>query len=341
MHVVFDPRQIEHAPDRELHNGEWAAYAEVPARAEAIAALLDCHPARDFGMAPIEAVHAPDYLQFLQDAWADWQQTGRGGDAIPYTFPVRRRRALSLDRIDARLGRYAFDAATPISENTWKSAYWSAQTALTAVEDLLSGEQSTAFALCRPPGHHSGHDYMGGYCYLNSAAIAAKHAHSSGLSRVAVLDVDYHHGNGTQDIFYESADVFFASIHADPATDYPFYWGHADERGAGEGQGTTLNVPLPRGTQWNVYREALAGVVEKLIDWQPELLVVSFGADTFAGDPISHFKLRTEDYREMAQLISTIEVPTLVVMEGGYAIADLGANTASFLAGMGVPASVT
>ncbi|RIV84992.1 histone deacetylase family protein [Aurantiacibacter zhengii] len=334
MRVIFDPRQTEHAPERELHNGAWAPYAEVPARAESIAALFDCQPARDFGMAPLEAVHAPEYLQFLQDAWTDWQQTGRGGDAIPYAFPVRRRRALSLERIDARMGRHAFDAATPIARDTWKSAYWSAQTALTALEDLLTGTQPATFALCRPPGHHSGHDYMGGYCYLNSAAIAARHALSSGAKRVAVLDVDYHHGNGTQDIFYESADVFFASIHADPSTDYPFYWGHADECGAGEGQGTTLNVPLPRGTQWNAYRDALAGVVERLSAWKPELVVVSFGADTFAGDPISEFLLRTEDYEQMAQLVATIGVPILVVMEGGYAIGDLGANTASFLAGI-------
>ncbi len=334
MRVIFDPRQTEHAPERELHNGAWAPYAEVPARAESIAALFDCQPARDFGMAPLEAVHAPEYLKFLQDAWTDWQQTGRDGDAIPYAFPVRRRRTLSLERIDARMGRHAFDTATPIARDTWKSAYWSAQTALTALEELLTGTQPASFALCRPPGHHSGHDYMGGYCYLNSAAIAARRAISSGVKRVAILDVDYHHGNGTQDIFYESTEVFFASIHADPSTDYPFYWGHADECGAGEGQGTTLNVPLPRGTQWNAYRDALAGVVETLSAWKPELVVVSFGADTFAGDPISEFLLRTEDYEQMAQIIATIGVPILVVMEGGYAIGDLGANTASFLSGI-------
>lgn len=335
MHVFFDPRQFEHAPERELHNGNWAPYAEVPARAESIVALLDHQPARDFGMAPIEAVHAADYLQFLRGAWEEWQQTGRSGDAIPYAFPVRRRRSLQLERIDAKLGRYAFDAATPIARSTWQSAYWSAQTALTALQDLLSCDQPASFALCRPPGHHAGRDYMGGYCYLNNAAIAAHHARSSGFDRVAILDVDYHHGNGTQDIFYERPDVFFASIHADPSTDYPFYWGHADECGAGDGLGTTLNVPLPRGAQWNEYRDALAAVIETLVGWQPRLLVVSFGADTFARDPISQFQLRTEDYERMGKLISAMGVPMLIVMEGGYAIDDLGANTASFLAGIG------
>ncbi len=340
MHVVFDPRQLEHAPEREMHNGNWTAYAEVPGRAESIAALMDYHPARDFGMGPIKAVHAPEYLQFVQQAWTEWHQAGREGDAMPYAFPVRHRRPLSLERIDAKLGRYAFDTATPISRHTWKSAYWSAQTALTAVDDLISAQRRTSFALCRPPGHHAGRDYMGGYCYLNNVAIAAKSAQSAGIDRVAILDVDYHHGNGTQDIFYQSGDVFFASIHADPATDFPFYWGHADECGAGNGLGTTLNVPLPRGTQWDAYREALSGVIGKLIDWQPQLVIVSFGADTFAGDPISHFSLQTEDYGKLAQLVSTIDVPMLVVMEGGYNLAELGANTASFLSGMGAPVSM-
>ncbi len=340
MHVVFDSRQLEHSPQRELHNGNWADHAEVPARAQAIASLLTCHQPRDFGMEPLEAVHSRDYLQFLQDAWAQWQDTGREGDALPYAFPIRRRRKLALDRIDAMLGRHSFDTATPISENTWQSAYWSAQTALTAIDDLLSGNRKTTFALCRPPGHHAGRDYMGGYCYLNSVAIAAMHARSTGLKRVGILDVDYHHGNGTQDIFYENPDVFFASIHADPATDFPFYWGHADETGDGPGAGTNLNVPLPRGTRWDGYRHALSGVIEKLAGWQPQLLIVSFGADTFTGDPISHFDLQTEDYEKMGRLVATLDVPTALVMEGGYALGELGENTARFLAGVesGVPA---
>ena len=172
---------------------------------------------------------------------------------------------------------------------------------------MLGGERA-AFALCRPPGHHAGADYLGGYSYLNNAAIAAEHAAAAGR-RVAILDVDYHHGNGTQDIFYDRGDVVFASIHADPATDYPFFWGHADETGAGEGEGATLNLPLPRGTDWTGYDPALAQALDRIGGIEPDLLVVSYGADTYEGDPISHFKLKTGDYAPMARRIASLGVP--------------------------------
>lgn len=248
-----------------------------------------------------------------------------------YTWPVRQRRALRLDRIDAQLGRFSYDAGTPITAQTWSAAYWSAQTALTALQPLLEGNAHTAFALCRPPGHHAGADYLGGYCYLNNAAIAARAARDSGLARVAVLDIDYHHGNGTQDIFQEDGSVFFASIHGDPVTEYPFYWGHADERGEGDGLGTTLNLPLPRGTTAQPYLEALDQALAAIAD--PGLLVLSFGADTWEQDPISHFKLKTEDYPVLAQRIAALGLPVLIVMEGGYAVGALADNVAGFLAG--------
>ena len=175
---------------------------------------------------------------------------------------------------------------------------------------------------------------MGGYCYLNNAAIAARRATALGLGPVAVLDVDYHHGNGTQDIFWSDGEVFFASIHADPATDYPYYWGHADERGEGEGAGATLNLPLPRGTDWSGYAPALDTALEAIAKWGARMLVVSFGADTFARDPISHFRLEEEDYRKLGRAISAAGLPTLVVMEGGYAVDQLGSNVAAFLSGL-------
>ncbi len=150
--------------------------------------------------------------------------------------------------------------------------------------------------MCRPPGHHCGRDYLGGYSYLSNAAIAAEEAIAAGKKRVAILDVDYHHGNGTQDIFYDRADVAYASIHADPAMDYPYYWGHADEAGSGEGEGATLNLPLPRGTDWSSYEPALMQALDWIGKHEPELLIVSYGADTYEGDPISHFKLKTGDY---------------------------------------------
>jgi acetoin utilization deacetylase AcuC-like enzyme len=334
MRIVFDPRQLTHAPAQELHNGGFVPFAEMPARAEAIlAAIGPAAPAVDHGEAPLRAVHGEDYLAFLWSAHADWRAAGRSGDAAGYAWPVVRRRPLKLDRIDARLGLYSCDASTPIAQGTWTAAYWGAQTALTALDAVLEGE--TAFALCRPPGHHCGADYVGGYCYLNNAAIAAEAARAAGRERIAILDVDYHHGNGTQDIFYDRGDVLFVSIHADPATDYPFFWGHADETGEGTGDGATLNLPLPRGTDWAAYAPALDAALERIAAYGAELLIVSYGADTFARDPISHFRLETADYGAMARRIAALGLPTLTVMEGGYAVDALGANVAAFLAGLG------
>lgn len=329
----FDRRQLAHEPVQELHNGGWTAYAEKSSRAEIIAeSFASLGPARDFGMEPLLNIHDSGYLEFLRSAFAEWSASGREGDAIGYAWPIVQRRDLKLDRIDAKLGRYSYDAATPIASGTWEAAYFGAQTALTALTALLDGESRTSFALCRPPGHHSGRDYCGGYCYLNNAAIAAEQARRSGR-RVAILDIDYHHGNGTQDIFYDDPDVLFVSIHADPATDYPFFWGHADERGSGAGLGKTLNLPLPRGTGIEQYGKALDRALDAVRQHQPDLIVLSYGADTFEDDPISHFRLQLCDYRTIARRIASIGLPVLVIMEGGYAIDALGQNVAALLSG--------
>ena len=195
-------------------------------------------------------------------------------------------------------------------------------------------EAFAAFALCRPPGHHCGRDYLGGYSYLSNAAIAAEAAIAAGRRRVAILDVDYHHGNGTQDIFYARGDVLFVSLHADPRTDYPFFWGHKDETGEGEGEGATLNLPLAQGTDLAAYLPALDQALARIAAFGADLLVISYGADTYAGDPISHFKLKTADYAVIAARIAALKLPSLVVMEGGYAVDALGANVAAFLAGL-------
>ena len=333
MHRFFSPRQLAHAPLQELHNGGFTAYAESPARAEALlAGIGGAAEPQDRGDAAIRAVHDAGYLDFLQSAPARWAAAGRPGDVIGYVWPVVGRRPLDLSRIDALVGRYSFDASTPLTAESYDAAYWSVQSALAALDAVQGGER-TAFALCRPPGHHAGADYLGGYCYLNAAAIVAQAARDAGAARVAILDIDYHHGNGTQDIFWDRGDVFYASIHADPATDYPFYWGHADERGEGAGEGATLNLPLPQGTTLAAFRAAQATALDAIAAFGPDLLIVSFGADTWEGDPISHFKLATPDYAVLAADIAARGWPSVLLMEGGYAVDALGANLASFLSG--------
>ncbi|WP_294191525.1 histone deacetylase family protein [uncultured Sphingomonas sp.] len=333
MRRFFSPAQVRHAPAQELHNGAFTDYAEKPSRAQAVLdAMGGAEEPRDHGVEPIEAVHDAGYLAFLRDAANLWKEAGRTGEAIPYAFPIVGRRPLALSRIDALLGRYAFDATTPLTAQTWAAGYASAQSALAATHAVMAGDRA-AFALCRPPGHHAGRDYCGGYCHINVAAVAAQAARDAGVAKVAVLDIDYHHGNGTQDIFWDRGDVFYASVHADPATDYPFYWGHADEVGEGAGEGTTLNLPLPQGTCIDAFRAAQGRALEAIARFGAELLVVSFGADTWEGDPISRFRLRTDDYPLLARDIASAGLPTAIVMEGGYAIDALGHNVAAFLSG--------
>lgn len=333
MRAFFSHRQLAHAPALELHNGGFTAYAESPARAEALlAGIGGATEPEDRGDAAIRAVHDAGYLDFLKSAPARWAEAGRPGDVIGYVWPVVGRRPLDLNRIDALVGRYSFDASTPLTADSYDAAYWSVQSALAALAAVHGGER-TAFALCRPPGHHAGADYLGGYCYLNAAAIVAQAARDAGAGRVAILDIDYHHGNGTQDIFWDRGDVFYASVHADPATDYPFYWGHPDERGEGAGEGATLNLPLPQGVTLGAFRQAQAVALDAIAAFRPDLLVVSFGADTWEGDPISHFRLATPDYAMLGQDIAARGWPSVLLMEGGYAVDALGANLASFLSG--------
>jgi acetoin utilization deacetylase AcuC-like enzyme len=196
----------------------------------------------------------------------------------------------------------------------------------------MQGERA-AFALTRPPGHHAGMDFFGGYCFLNNAALAVQALRDAGLQRVAVLDVDYHHGNGTQAIFYDRADVFFASVHGDPHTEYPYFLGYTDERGAGPGEGCNLNLPLARGSGFGVWRDALAQGLMAIAGFKADALVVSLGVDTFAGDPISGFGLRSADYLAIGEDIAAAGLPTVFVFEGGYAVAEVGINTVNVLDG--------
>jgi acetoin utilization deacetylase AcuC-like enzyme len=187
--------------------------------------------------------------------------------------------------------------------------------------------------LCRPPGHHAARDLFGGYCFLNNAAIATQFLRDSGAQRVAILDVDYHHGNGTQDIFYERDDVLFVSLHADPRTVFPYFLGYAEETGAGRGTGFTCNYPLPEGTEFSVWRDALAAGLRRIEQFRADAMVVSLGVDTFVEDPISSFRLHSGDFTTYGRLIAGAKLPTLFVLEGGYAVEEIGVNVVNVLSG--------
>ena len=336
MKIVYSPEHRLQHGRAELTDGRLQPVFEHPGRLDAILEEFDRRgfPAavlpEDRGLAPITAVHDPAYVDFLQRAWTDWVAAhGAHGDALPLSW---RAPGMRDDRepesIDGRLGHWSFDAGTPITAGTWAAASAAAHAADTARLHVSAGARA-AFALARPPGHHAGSRFYGGYCFLNGAAIAAQGFRDAGVGRVAVLDVDYHHGNGTQQIFAGRADVFTVSLHADPSFSYPFFLGYADET---EG-GTHLNVPLPRGTDWARYAPALDGALARIARTEPGALVVSLGVDTWDGDPICSFKLRTADYRPMGRRIAGLALPTVIVMEGGYALASLGPNVAEFLEG--------
>jgi acetoin utilization deacetylase AcuC-like enzyme len=339
MKVVHNPRHALHAPQFEFSRGALVPAFENVDRFTRIASALQGTPhapfiePADHGMAAIERIHAARYLNFLREAHACWLREGGQGDALPGVFTIRTLRSdvEPLD-IDARLALYAMDTATPITAGAWEAAYGSAQASLTGLSLLRDGERA-AYVLTRPPGHHAGHDFFGGYCYINNAAVVAQAARDAGAARVAILDVDYHHGNGTQAIFYDRADVFYASLHGDPKTEYPYFLGHADERGAGAGLGQNANWPLPAGTGSAAWFAALAEARAALAAFKPELLVVSLGLDTFEDDPISHFKLTRADFTRLGGELAAFGLPTLLLQEGGYANEALGLNVRAVLDG--------
>lgn len=340
MHTIYSDEHRLHHGAGEFYRGRLVPCFEMPERADQVlarvaAAGLGPVIAPDaFDRAAAARVHTGDYLDFLEAAWREWSALGETGDALPYAWPARDlRQDCPPDHIDGKLGFYAIDAAVPITAGTWRAVSASAACAVTGAR-LLAGGAASAFALCRPPGHHAGARAMGGFCYLNNAAIAAQYLRDHGAARVAVLDVDYHHGNGTQTIFYDRADVFFASLHGDPKVEYPFYLGHADERGAGAGVGANRNFPLPWGTDGAAYAEALEAALGEIAGFGADALVVSLGVDTFVDDPISHFRLERADFIAIGRAIARLARPCLVVMEGGYAVGDIGANVAAVLTGL-------
>jgi acetoin utilization deacetylase AcuC-like enzyme len=272
-------------------------------------------------------------VSLLQTAHAEWLELGREGAAYPYTWGTRGMRADRVPQtLDGRLAYYSFDCGTPITATSWQAIKASADVALTGAARLTAGA-AAVFSLCRPPGHHAGSDHFGGYCFLNNAAIAAQKLLDEGAGRVAILDVDYHHGNGTQQIFYGRDDVLFISLHGHPDQEYPYLLGFEDERGAGAGEGFNVNYPLPWGTAWPAWEEALLDGIGKIKNYGADALVVSLGVDTYKKDPISKFLLEHEHFTAMGSHIAGLGLPTLFVMEGGYAVAEIGINAVNVLTG--------
>jgi len=339
MNAWFSPDHAAHSGNAEFTEGRYLPSFESPVRAERVRAAFEgsglgnvASPA-DRGLAPILAVHDAGYVRFLQTAWQRWTALGRAHPALPMVWHA----GCGLPRIipkhiDGALGFYAQDAACSIGAGTWQAAYASAQCALAGAGDLLSG-LPLSLAICRPPGHHAAAAAMGGYCFLNNAAIAAQALRDGGIERVAVVDIDYHHGNGTQAIFWHRADVFFASLHADPDDDYPFFSGHAGECGSGAGEGATLNLPLPPGTRADAWLAALAEALRSVARHDCHAMVVSLGVDTFERDPISRFALRSDDYLAVGRLLASAGLPTLYVFEGGYATDEVGLNAINVVSG--------
>lgn len=339
MRTIYNHQHRLHISPGEFGFGEVVPAFEKPERLDIVldrvreVGLGSIEPPKHFPFAAIAAVHAPALLSFLQSAHAEWAALHRPGAAYPIAWPGGgMRRDKTGGSVDTKLARYCIDAATPITATTWAAAVASANCALGAAELVGRGERA-AFALCRPPGHHAGFDSYGGYCFLNNAAVAAQHLRSAGTDRVAILDVDYHHGNGTQNIFYGRGDVFYASIHADPDFEYPFLAGYADETGAGAGAGANLNLPLPDGTGWEPWSLALDHAVAAIGRFGADTLIVSLGVDTFKRDPISRFRLESDDFLRIGERIAALKRPTLFVMEGGYAVAEIGINTVNVLQG--------
>lgn len=336
MRTFYSDTHRLHHCNAELNEGQLMPCFEMPSRADMVldrvkhTKLGQILEPDDFGLAPLMRVHSEQYVHFLEHGWGRWADLGREHDMLPLAWPPRRTVSRCPEDIDGQLGFYSFDAGAPMNAGTWQAAYHGAQVALSAQACIANGDKA-AFALCRPPGHHAGIDYMGGYCYLNNAAIAAQALLDSGAGRVAVLDVDFHHGNGTQDIFYQRPDVLFASIHGDPRNEYPCFTGYADERGEGAGQGFNFNYPLAPGSDWLTWSQALSDALRVIAGYQPQTLIISLGVDTFKDDPISSFKLDSDDYLRLGEQIALLGLPTLFVMEGGYAVEEIGINAVNVL----------
>lgn len=341
MITISSPNHALHAPKTEFFRGERVPCVESPSRLDFVLAELtarghEVRPPDTDSIDALQKVHSAAYLAFLQTAWQQWLALSPGNADVqpfPSVWPVRSlRHDVEPDNFIAKLGLYSMDNGTPLVAGTWAAVKGGADAAASAAALVSLGERSV-FCATRPPGHHAGADFMGGYCFLNNAAVAAEALLAGGCKRVAILDVDYHHGNGTQSIFYDRSDVLFVSLHGDPKTEYPFYLGHADEKGTGEGLSFNLNLPLPAGAAAELWFSALDTACQRVQSYHADALVVSLGLDTFADDPISTFALQTSDFDRLGSRLAELGLPTVLILEGGYAAKELGINAAHVLQG--------
>lgn len=334
MITFYHPGQRAHDPKFFLSSGAPKPCPEQPSRIDALLSGvqslgLTIQTPSDHGIDAIAAVHPQRYLSFLQTIHDRWQNIeGASPEVIPNIHPASRTDGYPLSAV-GQAGYHMTDTSCPIGGQTWGSAYASALSAIAGSDLILQGNRA-AYALCRPPGHHAFAELAGGFCYLNNTAIAAQKLTLSGR-KVAILDVDLHHGNGTQGIFYDRADVLTVSLHAHPERFYPFFWGYPTERGQGAGEGGNLNLCLPRGSADVVFLTALAEALNAITLWGADTLVLALGLDAFEGDPFAGLAVTTSGFAQIGAEIAALKLPTLIVQEGGYLCPELGQNLAAVL----------
>ncbi|TYC67575.1 histone deacetylase family protein [Stappia sp. BW2] len=336
MKAIFDDRQWAHDPKHFMANGTRLANPEQPKRIEVLTAGAKAAGCRfeqpeDHGLGPIAALHSAEYLVFLQTIHERWSRIeGASDEVIPNIHPDRRTASYPRSAV-GQAGFHQADTSCPIAAGTWEAAYWSAQSAIHGADLMAAGEQA-AYVLSRPPGHHAFGDLAGGFCFLNNSGIAAERLLKAG-KRPAILDIDVHHGNGTQGIFYERGDVLTVSLHADPVRFYPFFWGHGHERGEGAGRGCNLNLPLVRGTGDEDYLKTLETAFDHIRAFGTDVLVVALGLDAYENDPLKGLAITTPGFGRIGAAIAKLGLPVLLVQEGGYLSEELGQNLTSFLTG--------
>jgi acetoin utilization deacetylase AcuC-like enzyme len=336
MKSIFSDLSQGHDPKRFVLRGKFAPGEERPERAERLMAGLRAGghtlvEAETFGQGPRLGVHTVDYLRVLEEATTEWAALADASDEVLGNIHPVRRGGTMPTSIVGRAGWYMQDMACGIGPETWTAVAAATDVAVTAAE-LVAGGERAAYALCRPPGHHAYRDIAGGHCFLNNTAIAAQHLRGR-HARVAILEIDIHHGNGTQAIFYDRADVLTLSVHADPAVFYPYFWGYPHERGEGAGEGFNLNLPIPRGAPDDVFLTAIGQSVATVAAFAPGVLVVALGLDASADDPFGGASVTTEGFRSAGEIIGRIGLPTLFVQEGGYLSDALGPNLQAVLRG--------